>query len=52
MSENYINRLYSQQYEKKRLKRFVYVFYASYETIDVSDVSNIHKYLIKKHDFV
>ena len=29
---------------------FVYEFSADYDTVDVSEIVDIHKYLTKKHD--
>ena len=34
------------------LKGFVYNISFSYETIDVTDIADIHKCLMKKHNFV
>ena len=35
---------------KTGLYRYVYDFLVDYESIDVDDILNIHKYLMKKHD--
>ena len=35
---------------KTGLNGYVYDFYVDYETIDISDVINIYKYLMEKQD--
>ena len=36
--------------KKTRLNGHVYNFSVDYNTIDITDIINIHKYLMKKHD--
>ena len=36
--------------KKKRLNGNMYDFSIDYNSIDISDITNIHKYLMKKHD--
>ena len=36
--------------KKKGLNKCVYNFSVNYNTIDISDIINISKYLMKKHD--
>ena len=36
--------------KKTRLNGCVYDFYVDYRTFDISDITDIHKYLMKKHD--
>ena len=36
--------------KKKRLNGNMYDFSIDYNRIDISDITNIHKYLMKKHD--
>ena len=35
---------------KTGLNGYVYDFSVDYNTFDISDITNIHKYLMKKHD--
>ena len=35
---------------KAELNGHVYEFIVDYNTFDISDITNIHKYLMKKHD--
>ena len=35
---------------KTRLMGYLYELSVGYETIDVSDIANIYKYLMKKHN--
>ena len=48
----YFKRLYNGENEITGLNGNMYKFSISYETIDVSDIVSIHKYLMKKHDIV
>ena len=36
--------------KKKELYGYVYDFSVDYDTVDIDDVLDIHKYLMKKHD--
>ena len=36
--------------KKKRLNGCVYGFFVDYKTFDASDIIDIHKYLMKKHN--
>ena len=36
--------------KKKRLNRYVYNFSVDYRAFDTSNITDIHKYLMKKHD--
>ena len=36
--------------KKAGLNRNVFEFYVDYNIIDASNIANIHKYLMKKHD--
>ena len=37
-------------WKKAGLNRYVFEFYVDYNIIDASNIANIHKYLMKKHD--
>ena len=39
-------------WKKKRFIGYVYDFSVDYDSIDVGDIKDIHKYLIKKNDIV
>lgn len=38
--------------KKNGLNGYVCNFSVDYDTIDISDIIDIHKYLMKKHNFV
>ena len=38
--------------KKKRFIAYVYDFSVDYDSIDIGDIKDIHKYLIKKNDIV
>ena len=48
--ENVSNDFTAISMKKTRLNGYVYEFSLGYNTIDTSNVINIHKYLMKKHD--
>ena len=41
---------FTDNMEKTRLYRYVYNFPIDYDSIDVDNILDIHKYLMKKHD--
>ena len=46
-----ISKDFSVDYMRKtRLNGYVYDFSVNYNTIDISNIIDIHKYLMKKHD--
>ena len=57
MFRKYFSIFFSQYHEKKKKKtktknktRRVYHFYDDYRAFDISNITNIHKYLMEKHD--
>ena len=63
MFRKYFSIFFSQYHEKKKKKknkkkktktknktRRVYHFYNDYRAFDISNITNIHKYLMEKHD--
>ena len=38
--------------KKTGLNEYVYNFSVDYKTVDVGDIKNIHKYLMKKNDMI
>ena len=57
MFRKYFSIFFSQYHEKKKKKtktknktRRVYHFYDDYRDFDISNITNIHKYLMEKHD--
>ena len=53
MLRNYFKRLVTRQYEKKTgFNGYIYNFSTDYNAISVSDILDIHKYLMKKNEIV
>ena len=52
MSRKYFKRLVSRQYEKAGFNGYVYDFSVDYDSTDIDDAKDIHKYLMKKNDIV
>ena len=56
MFRKYFSIFLSQYHEKKKKTktknktRRVYHFYNDYRAFDISNITNIHKYLMEKHD--
>ena len=50
MLRKYLKRFYSWQYEKTGLNGHVCDFSFDYDNIDTSNIIDIHKYSVKKHD--
>lgn len=46
----YFKILYSQLYEKTRLYGCVHGFSTDFDSTDADDISDIHKYFMKKYD--
>ena len=53
MSRKYFKRLVNRKFEKKTgFKGYVYDFNVDYDSSDVDDIKDIHKYLMRKNDIV
>ena len=53
MLRKHFKGLVSRWYEKKKgFNGYVYDFSVNYDAIDVDDILDIHKYLMKKKDIV
>ena len=50
MSRKYFRRFFSLWHKKAGLNGCVYNFSVDYRAFDTSNIIDIHKYLIKKHD--
>ena len=50
MFKKYFRKFFSQKHKKAELNGCVYNFSVDYRAFDTSNIIDIHKYLMKKHD--
>ena len=48
--KKYFRKFFSRKHKKAELNRCVYNFSVDYRAFDTSNIIDIHKYLMKKHD--